>query len=325
MNEQEWLLGTQILCMLDLLKKQETLEPLIVPGSSYYLGKSISDRKLRLFTCACATYLLDTLDKDFAEILRPEIKLSCCRADGEISSITLEIARGNAKIEAMSLADVYQGESKNTAFHILIGCHWVSLADATAAAVGMPQHLSFQKIMTYKDMATLLRDIAGNPFRFITLDRRMCRVCGIFEDQNKKRCRVCSGEIYTMRSCLSANVLSVANAIYEDGCFQDLPVLHDALMDAGCTHEPVLQHCRGKSPCPTGVQRKCCCAEWCRDCLGESWVPTTISCTVCRGTGGSTDGQKPDWCPCFACCGRNETAAQHYRGCWVVDLILEKE
>src|SRR5262249_43615122 len=38
---------------------------------------------------------------------------------------------------------------------------------------------------------------------------------------------------------------SLARAIYEGRRFEDLPVLADALEEAGCTNEEVLSHCRG--------------------------------------------------------------------------------
>jgi hypothetical protein len=39
-------------------------------------------------------------------------------------------------------------------------------------------------------------------------------------------------------------VLKIAHAIYADRHFEDLPVLADALEDAGCTDAAILDHCR---------------------------------------------------------------------------------
>jgi hypothetical protein len=41
-----------------------------------------------------------------------------------------------------------------------------------------------------------------------------------------------------------ATVLRIATVIYEEGAFYRLPLLGDALMDAGCDEEAVLAHCR---------------------------------------------------------------------------------
>jgi hypothetical protein len=43
-------------------------------------------------------------------------------------------------------------------------------------------------------------------------------------------------------------VLSLAQAIYADRAFDRLPVLADALKDAGCTDNDILAHCRGPGP-----------------------------------------------------------------------------
>jgi hypothetical protein len=37
----------------------------------------------------------------------------------------------------------------------------------------------------------------------------------------------------------------LARGIYEERAFDRFPLLMDALMDAGCTDEAVLEHCRG--------------------------------------------------------------------------------
>jgi hypothetical protein len=46
----------------------------------------------------------------------------------------------------------------------------------------------------------------------------------------------------------TADVLGLAAAIYDDRAFERLPLLADALMDAGCADEPILAHCRSPGP-----------------------------------------------------------------------------
>jgi hypothetical protein len=62
-----------------------------------------------------------------------------------------------------------------------------------------------------------LRDIFGNPFRPVALDQ----------------------------AWLTPTVTSLAQAIYADRAFDRLPILADALEDAGCTDSCNLEHCRG--------------------------------------------------------------------------------
>jgi hypothetical protein len=71
--------------------------------------------------------------------------------------------------------------------------------------------------------AHLLRDIAGSPFRPVRLDR----------------------------AWLSWNygiVPKLATAIYEDGAFERLPILADALEEAGWAEPAILDHLRGLGP-----------------------------------------------------------------------------
>jgi hypothetical protein len=40
--------------------------------------------------------------------------------------------------------------------------------------------------------------------------------------------------------------MAIARTVYEDRAFSEMPVLADALEDAGCTQQDVLQHCRDR-------------------------------------------------------------------------------
>jgi hypothetical protein len=62
----------------------------------------------------------------------------------------------------------------------------------------------------------LLRDIFGNPFRPVAVDP----------------------------AWRTSNVTVLAQAIYDDRAFDRLPILADALEDAGCDNADILNHCR---------------------------------------------------------------------------------
>jgi hypothetical protein len=47
---------------------------------------------------------------------------------------------------------------------------------------------------------------------------------------------------------LTTTVVALAQAVYDDRVFDYLPVLADALEDAGCTDEAILSHCRDQGP-----------------------------------------------------------------------------
>jgi hypothetical protein len=64
--------------------------------------------------------------------------------------------------------------------------------------------------------AALLRDIFGNPFRPVAFD-----------------------PVWR-----TSSVATVAQTIYAERCFADMPILADALEEAGCTSADILDHCR---------------------------------------------------------------------------------
>jgi hypothetical protein len=62
-----------------------------------------------------------------------------------------------------------------------------------------------------------MRDILGNPFRPVTIDA----------------------------AWTSGTVVKLAQAIYDERAFDRMPILADALEDAGYTNQDILEHCRG--------------------------------------------------------------------------------
>jgi hypothetical protein len=69
-------------------------------------------------------------------------------------------------------------------------------------------------------MSQLLRDIVGNPFHPIALKP----------------------------SWRTSNVVALARGVYDDRAFDHLPILADALEEAGCTDQTILDHLRGPGP-----------------------------------------------------------------------------
>lgn len=51
---------------------------------------------------------------------------------------------------------------------------------------------------------------------------------------------------------LSSTVMELARTIHELQAFDRLPILADALMDAGCDSDEIIQHCQGSGPHGTG-------------------------------------------------------------------------
>ncbi len=99
--------------------------------------------------------------------------------------------------------------------------------------------------------AALLHDIIGNPFRPVLLPWR-CRECGIpcGPPAAGYYCSKCGAD-EARRPWLTMTVLAIARRIYDERDFAGMPILADALEDAGCDNEEILRHCRGEELIPS--------------------------------------------------------------------------
>ncbi len=87
-------------------------------------------------------------------------------------------------------------------------------------------------------MASLLRDIVGNPFRSLNPPWLMS------EEGSKVRDWPQFANLRFKIEWLTTDVLALATGIYEDRAFDRMPILADALQDAECDNDDILTHCR---------------------------------------------------------------------------------
>jgi hypothetical protein len=111
----------------------------------------------------------------------------------------------------------------------VIGAGWAagSVAVATLACSPRPAQAVlqvFDHLPVFLDetskQAGIVRDIFGNPFRPTAFDP----------------------------AWRTSPALALAKGMYDDRRFDDLPLLADALEEAGCSDEEILGHCRGPGP-----------------------------------------------------------------------------
>lgn len=203
------------------------------------LGGVASDRKLRLFACACARKGWPFLVE---EASRRGIEVSERFADGQASLVDLNMAHA-AAWAALKAEDVAPGEwtswaraaahtTDASAFDAAkFAAHeaaWATAEDAeeAVAVVPPPPQETVDALMREAEsqeeraQSNLLRDILGNPYQPTVADPRW----------------------------RTPAVLTQALAIYEEQAYARLPLLADLLEQAGCDDAGLLAHCRGPGP-----------------------------------------------------------------------------
>jgi hypothetical protein len=212
-----------------------------------FLEGKLSERKLRLFACACCRrierFLVDPRSKRLIEVSEQfadgratarRLKSAWEKADEAEQVIHL---RGGGAVEQTSaqavlhlgveldVAEVIEeatdtvGEAaRNAAYDENwrtpgkdIAERWAG--DTAAWMAGTEQEEAAQ--------AALLREVAGNPFRKVVVPPE-----------------------WLARN--EGAVRSLAAGINEDGAFERMGILADALEEAGCTDADILAHCRAE-------------------------------------------------------------------------------
>ncbi|QDU18833.1 hypothetical protein ETAA1_07290 [Urbifossiella limnaea] len=108
---------------------------------------------------------------------------------------------------------------------IATAAHWLTRSEPACLTVAselarIPVDSARARSTETAEQVRLLRDIFGNPFHPVALDP----------------------------AWRTEAVVGLARGAYEDRAFDRLPVLADALEDAGCADGAVLAHCRGPGP-----------------------------------------------------------------------------
>lgn len=177
-------------------------------------------RKLHLFACACCRRFWQYLPEASQRILLRTEEA----ADGPRSRVTSNALCGEANAIAAPVNEEFQRMTAPTTEDRL---RQAGAKAVCYAAIGEPHGASsyFKELDATEAIAQaeLLRDIFGNPFRSMHVEPALL-------------------------TWNYATVPAIARHIYDDRAFHDLPILADALEDAGCTNADLLDHCRGPGP-----------------------------------------------------------------------------
>lgn len=187
----------------------------------YMLGKT-GDRKFRLFACACVRRIWPLLrdERSQAAVLMAEHYADLPGGHSQLLRVRAEARLAEQHFHRLSresdagdytarwAARAAEATVEDTGWDVARNAAW-SAAHALNGEAPKEQQAQCQ----------LIRDAFGNPFSPQYLDPAWLR----WHD-----------------SC----VVQMARTIYEDRRFEDLPILADALEEAGCDNELILWHCR---------------------------------------------------------------------------------
>lgn len=185
------------------------------PMLEFLRGES-SDRKFRLFAVACchavAALLIDGRSMRAAEVAERY-------AEGLASRPELTAVAQSSGEADTELLYSREGGDEQPEFVAACVATWAASNPGVQNYPTMVAQLASQ-VSPPERLAACARDIFGNPFRPVAFDP----------------------------AWLTSTVIALAAGIYEDKAFDRMPILADALQDAGCDSTDILNHCRGSGP-----------------------------------------------------------------------------
>jgi hypothetical protein len=210
MTEADWLTSTGLDAMLYHLR----------------LKASKRDRKLRLFACALIRMFMWQFLTD--ERSRRVVEVSERYGDGMVTQEELVTARRAAQAASRSIEESQGGGGQRASWAAGLAAMVAPAKGAEAAhiwaagaqfASGGLDATTKVRNRVDRRLCDVLRDLFGNPFRSAAVDPSWLTWNG-------------------------STVVTLAQGIYNELAFDRLPVLADALEDAGCDNADILNHCR---------------------------------------------------------------------------------
>jgi hypothetical protein len=189
-----------------------------------WLRRRGSNRQFYLLSVAVLRLLWEQLDEQYRDLVLLVEKY----ADAECTDSELSRSQRKAEEKAIAQAlDLSRAESARLTLHrkkqaaALAAAHaafpdngWISASNAVSESVRAGKRATM-----WPQICVILRDIFGNPFHPVTLNP----------------------------AWRTSNVTALAQSIYDDRAFDRMPILADALEDAGCDNADILNHCRQPS------------------------------------------------------------------------------
>ena len=216
MTEREWLAESDADIMLEFLRG------------------GLSPRKLRLFTVAIVRpfweMLIDPRSREavvvaervadhpeMVDLLEPAYRQVCDAVPQLPSDRAVHVAAAHAAGRTVQVDAAQASQDAWTVIEIL----HAHLLEEQGTTEHERRHLYFQgRADGERFMSGVVREIFGDPFRPVAIDP----------------------------AWLTSTVVALARGIYDECAFDRLPILADALQDAGCENADLLTHLRGDGP-----------------------------------------------------------------------------
>jgi hypothetical protein len=169
-----------------------------------FLRGRFSDRKLRLAACGCARQILNRRKDGYGSDI---VSVAERYADRVAQDPDLFAAAQHAH------RLIWDAPLSQTRF----GASMLDATTAQDAWVGLRETLRWAACLVgdRRVLFDCVRDIMGNPFCPVVLNPEWA----------------------------TCNVVGLGKAIYDERAFDRMPILADALEDAGCTNADILDHC----------------------------------------------------------------------------------
>lgn len=175
-----------------------------------FLGERGSPRRWQLFACHCCWRIVPLLgdERSLRAVVVAERQAEGRATAEEVAEAREAAQAAEVEVWATSRLNEKLGRAATAARRCLTTPRRVCIPAALATGRGRDRE--------WLEQAHLLRDLFGNPFRPVAFDP----------------------------AWRTPTVGAMAQQIYDDGAFGELPILGDALEDAGCTDTTILDHCR---------------------------------------------------------------------------------
>jgi hypothetical protein len=205
MTEADWLAADDPTRMLAFIQKRGSRPRVQLAAAT------VARRRVRLSLVAAARMAWDELPEGH---LREAVLTAEEYADGRATATQIDECRGQFYGYALDNATPEQREWLRRPLFALLRA--ATYSDRMLDGLG--GNSTWKGFASYHSLLPpVIRDIFGNPFRPVAVD-----------------------------PCwLTSTVVTLADTIYADRAFDRLPILADALQDAGCEDGQVLGHCRG--------------------------------------------------------------------------------